>query len=237
MNDINSEEGFDEHLNQSDIINHRLKLWLTIWLLIAALCLALVAVVSLAVTKRVETVPVLVNEITGQVSQVTTDITDLKMSTIEALDHSYINTYVIASERFTDTQIEEDYRTVDRFTCSRGVSDTFYKNVDLADPNNYFDRYPGGSVQPEIESINFFKKAGDVKPENKNISEDIRYYTVIFSRTISGPALETKKPRYSLIIGVDYTEKAESAITKRLNPFGFCVYSYQKTVITVKDSR
>ena len=236
MSDVNELDAFSAQLQHSDSINSRQRLWLAVYLLIGALILSLVAVVALAMSKRTEVVPFLVNELTGEVRPVSTSVADLRMSTLEALDHFYINAYVIAAERYTQTQIEEDFNTVQRFTCANSVYKTFYENVDLASPNNYFDRYPGATVQPEIESINFFKKGGDIKPKDEQISEELRYYTVIFSRTIAGASIKTKRPRYSLIIGVDYTEKAESALKKRNNPFGFCVYSYQKTTITVKDS-
>ena len=164
-----------------------------------------------------------------------------------ALDHQYISQYIVGRERFTPATAQEDWDTVNRFTCADAVLKKAFENVDRGDPNNYFNRYKNATVQPVIVSINYLKGGGNIynqvwnendpyRPEAKETSQvangelSIRYYSVMFAREIKGLGEDTLN--YQTIIGVDYTEKTEQAGKKRLNPFGFCVYSYDTTRMT-----
>jgi type IV secretory pathway component VirB8 len=225
---LDSATAFDQQVLSADLLLAQRRMWLCIWGLLFLLGLSISVNFFQAASSDIEVLPFSVNANTGEVRLVDTSMAGLRQDTVEALDHQYISQYVIAYERYTRVQIQQDWETVKRFTCESSVLSQYEKKLDTDNDSNYFDRYGDISVIPEIDSINFFKKGSAVLPVSDSVLTGTRYYNVAFRLASDGGDAPR---RYSLIVGVDFTEKTESAAKKRINPFGFCVFAYDKTSI------
>ena len=203
-----------------------------IFLLLCLLLLLALSIVVLSLTKRTEMFPVVIDKLTGRTEIIENDLSNISWDTITLLDNSHIHDYVIARERYTPAFIQTDHETATRYTCNQEVLTELQLRVDLDNPQNVFSLYGKGTVIPDIKAITYLRSTDDV-PEDVAPSEQMRYYTVRFKRTIN--RAKSNNPQtinHQLIIGVNYSERAESAMKMRLNPLGFCVHSYNLTTIT-----
>lgn len=219
MNEENIPADLGEYLKQAESWNDeayrkikasRTRAWLLAGICLVLAILSVLAVLLLVPLKRVDVVPVLVNENTGEV-QVLQSLNEQVITANEAITEANLVQYVIARETYDRNDIERLYKKVALFSGPSALKPyTAQFNAD-------------GDENPLVRYGNDFTRTVKVKSVsrlNANTGQ-VRFYT-----TLEGPRGE-RRDDWIATIRYEYVNTPTRLIDRVENPLGFVVTSYR----------
>lgn len=191
----------------------RTRAWILSAIMSVIAIVAVFAVAALAPLKRVETVPVVVNQETGHVEV-------KKPLSVQAIDPSMavkkadLGEYVINRETFDSAGMEKRYNAV-AITTSPQAFQRYARLFDLPGERNPLNRYSG--AKKRVVKINSITLLNDHTGQ-------VRFTTTIQKPQ---PGNSDVTQHWIATIQFDYTSRPMTLEKRIKNPLGFIVQSYR----------